>query len=234
MVAFLCIHESGRAAPGKVLWPGVLDELSSNQNTSENDQAQTICTMADSWEDDTGEKIVLPPKASLNVNAPSFSFNPGASSWAPPAAAQPAATPQQQPAATQQQPLAAQPSHAEAPAPSTAPQQADDTAMAEPDHLQGATEPAGSDVDMQQEGNAASGTQHDPPDSAAPRYAVDLPATWLSMNAVMWSFPDAVHSAQRILSKCVHQSTSAASQLVTIRTLSRPQPSTRQQTSSTA
>lgn len=40
--------------------------------------------MGDSWEDEETEKIVLQPKSTgLNVNAASFSFNPGASSWSP-------------------------------------------------------------------------------------------------------------------------------------------------------
>lgn len=114
-------------------------------------------TMADSWEDDTGEKIVLPPKASLNINAPSFSFNPGASSWTPPAAAQPAALTQQPAPPAQPEPSAAQPSHAEAPPAAAAPQQAADTAMAEPDHRQDGEEPAAGDVDMHQADNEASG-----------------------------------------------------------------------------
>lgn len=38
--------------------------------------------MADSWEDDADEKIVLQPKR-LNANAPTFSFNPGASTFSP-------------------------------------------------------------------------------------------------------------------------------------------------------
>lgn len=38
--------------------------------------------MADSWEDEADEKIVMQPKR-LNANAPTFSFNPGASTFSP-------------------------------------------------------------------------------------------------------------------------------------------------------
>lgn len=127
----------------------------SSANTNEVTQTADQI-MADSWEDeDTSEKIVL-PKTNLNVNAPSFSFNPGASSWAPPGQAQPAA-PAAQPAQPAQPDPPAHPSHAEAAPAAAASPEADDTAMAEPNQQQEDLPPSGGDVAMREEDDPSSG-----------------------------------------------------------------------------
>ena len=111
----------------------------------------------DSWEDeeDTGEKIVL-PKTALNINAPSFSFNPGASSWAPPGQSQPA-EPAAQPAPPAQSSPTAQPSHAEDAPAAPAPPAAADTDMAEPDQHQAHEQQHDDDAIMRDGDDSSSG-----------------------------------------------------------------------------
>lgn len=111
----------------------------------------------DSWEDeeDTGEKIVL-PKTALNINAPSFSFNPGASSWAPPSQSQPAA-PAAEPASLAPSNPAAQPSHAEDAPAASAPPAAADTDMAEPDQHQAHEQQHDEDASMRDGDDSSAG-----------------------------------------------------------------------------